>query len=83
MHFLETINRNYTGFGVSDNELRIVSARRIGKRGIAIVWHNSISHNISIFDYRNFVDFLQSIISMYAENGIVIVMGDLNKVVHS
>ena len=48
--------------------------------------------NISIFDYRNFVDFLQSIISMYAENGIVIVMGDLlllwfltltYKVVHS
>ena len=29
--------------------------------------------NISIFDYRNFVDCLQSVISMYAENGSVIV----------
>ena len=34
--------------------------------------------NISIFDYRNFVDYLQSVTSMYAENGSVIVMGDVN-----
>ena len=99
MHFLETINRNYTGFGVSDNELRIAGARRLGKGGIAIMWHNFLSRrvscldigsdricgiqfrlnrnnfvyvlqdyapcsNISIFDYRNFADFLQSIISI-------------------
>ena len=37
MHFLETINRNYTGFGVSDNELRIAGARRLGKGGIVIM----------------------------------------------
>ena len=33
---------------------------------------------MSIFDYRNFVDYSQSVISMYAENGSVIVMGDVN-----
>ena len=113
IHFLESINRNYTGFGVSDNDLRLANVRRLGKGGIAIMWHNSISNsitcldiesdricgiqlrlkrnnfvyilqiyapcsNISIFDYINFVDYLQSVISMYAENGSVIVMGDVN-----
>ena len=53
MHLSETINRNYTGFGVSDNELRIVGARRIGKGGIAIMWHNSISRRISCLDIES------------------------------
>ena len=116
IHFSESINRNYAGFGVSDNDLHLANARRLGKGGKAIMWPNSISYcitrlviehvesdricgiqlrlnrnyfvyilqiyapcsNISIFEYRNCVDFLQSLISMYAENGSVIVMGDVN-----
>ena len=34
--------------------------------------------NHSIFVYREFIDYLQTIISMYSEHGTVIVMGDLN-----
>ena len=34
--------------------------------------------NICISDFQNFVDFLQSVISMCAENGFVVVMGDIN-----
>ena len=113
--FLESINSNYTGFRVSDNDLRVANAHRIGKGGVAFMWHNSLSNyitrldiesdricglqlrldrnnfvytfqvyapcsNICISDFRNFVDFLQSVISMYAENGSVVhvVMGDMN-----
>ena len=32
----------------------------------------------SIFIYRDFIDYLQTIISMYSQHGVVIVMGDLN-----
>ena len=50
----KTINRNYTGFCVSDNELlRIVGARRLDKGGIAIMWHNSLSSHISCLDIES------------------------------
>ena len=113
MHFLGSINCDYIAFGVSDRDLRIPSSRRVGKGGVALMWHKSISsrvslldiesdricgiqyrlsknnfvyilqvyapcRNTSIYNYRDFVDFLQTIISMYSENGIVIVIGDLN-----
>ena len=34
--------------------------------------------NYSVSIYRDFVDLLQTVISMYADQGVVIVMGDLN-----
>ena len=37
-----------------------------------------LTSSFLLLEYRNFVDFLQSIISMYAVNVIVIVMGNLN-----
>lgn len=113
MRFLGSVNCDYIAFGVSDRDLRIPSSYRVGKGGVALMWHNSISgrislldiesdrvcgiqyrlsknnfvyilqvyapcSNTSIYNYRDFIDFMQTVISMYSENGILIVMGDLN-----
>ena len=50
MHFLGSINCDYIAFGVSDRDLRIPSSRRIGKGGVALMWHQSISSRISLLD---------------------------------
>jgi hypothetical protein len=46
LHFLNSINTNYTSFSVSDPDLDLPSNRRVGKGGIGIMWKKEISHLI-------------------------------------
>ena len=50
MHFLESINSEYTGFGIADNSLILNKSRNIGKGGVALLWHRSMSSFISPLD---------------------------------
>ena len=112
MHFLDSINSEYTGFGIADNSLLFNNSRNIGKGGVALLWHKSMSTCISSLDidsdricgiqltwsnvcfyiiqvyapssnhalhsFKDFIDLLHSVISLYSDNGTVIVMGDFN-----
>ena len=112
MHFLDSINSKYTGFGIADNSLLFNNSRNIGKGGVALLWHKSMSTCISSLDidsdricgiqltwsnvcfyiiqvyapssnhalhsFKDFIDLLHSVISLYSDNGTVIVMGDFN-----
>ena len=50
LHFLDSINSNYVGFGIADNDLLLNSNRRVGKGGVAILWRSSLSNYISPLD---------------------------------
>ena len=113
LHFLQSINCSYNSFGVCDNDLLMPSNRRVGKGGVAILWHKSLDHHVTPLDitsdricgiqyrlnqhlhfyilqvyapssnhpvqvYRDFIDHLHAIISMYCHYGLVILMGDFN-----
>ena len=112
LHFLDSINSKYVGFGIADNDLLLNSNRRVGKGGVAILWRSSLSNYISPLDidsdricgvkyrlnnacfyfiqvyapssnhpihiFREFIDLLQSVITMYSEMGHIVVMGDFN-----
>ena len=113
LHFLDSISSEYVGFCTTDSDLVWPSNRKVGKGGVAVLWHMSLSKNISPLDiesdricgvqytlrkdvclyfiqvyapssnhsnniYRDFIDLLQAVISMYSENGTVIIMGDFN-----
>ena len=43
MHFLDSINSEYTGFGIADNSLLFNNCRNTGKGGVALLWHKSMS----------------------------------------
>lgn len=113
LHFLEQVDSNYRSHAVSDASLQIPGRRRVGKGGVAILWHKKYDRNItplSLDDdriigikfvvnsslsiyffqmylpcsnhalcvYKEYVGRLYNIISLYSENGIVILMGDMN-----
>ena len=112
MHFIDSINSAYTGFGIADNSLLLNNNRNIGKGGVALLWRRSMSTWISPLDidsdricgiqltlgnsrfyiiqvyapssnhilqsFKDFIDLLHSVISMYSDDGTVIVMGDFN-----
>ena len=113
LHFIDSINANYTGFGVCDNDLMMPSSRKIGKGGVALLWHRALNNNVTPLDidsdricgiqyrlsknsffyifqvyapcsshsihvYREFIDDLNAVISMYCQNGLVMVLGDFN-----
>ena len=50
MHFLDSINSEYTGFGIADDSLLFNNSRNIGKGGVALLWHKSMSTCISSLD---------------------------------
>ncbi|MCG7879141.1 MAG: reverse transcriptase domain-containing protein [Candidatus Thiodiazotropha endolucinida] len=112
LHFLSSIHKDYLPYGIIDSEVR-KRGSNIGKGGVAILWHKSLSNFITPLDidsdricgiqyrlcenmyiyfiqvyapcsnypiplYRDFIDCLQTVISMFSQHGIVIVMGDLN-----
>ena len=39
VHFIESIHRDYTGFAVCDSDLMSISRRKVGKGGVALMWH--------------------------------------------
>ena len=50
LHFLQAIHSNYNCFGVSDNDLKTPSNRKVGKGGVALLWHRSLDHQVSPLD---------------------------------
>lgn len=53
LHFLETINKHYTGFAVCDIDLRSVSRRKVGKGGVALLWHKALNDFVTPLDIDN------------------------------
>ena len=113
LHFIESIHRDYTGFAVCDNDLLLISRRKVGKGGVALLWHRSLNDKVTPLDidsdricglqfrmndnlfiyilqvyapcsshsintYRDFIDLLHVTISMYSNNGLVLILGDFN-----
>ena len=113
LHCLQAIHNSSNCFGVCNNALNTPSNRRVGKGGVAILWHRSLDNQVSPLDidsdricgiqyrvspnihyyilqvyapcsnhpiqeFRDFIDYLYVIISMYWHNGVVVVMGDFN-----
>ena len=50
LHFLQAIHNSYNCFGVCDNALNTPSNRRVGKGGVAILWHRSLDNQVSPLD---------------------------------
>ena len=113
LHFLNQIDSNYHCHAVSDFSLRFAGRRRVGKGGVAILWHKKhnanivplffdddriigvkfvLNHNCSLYffqvylpcsnhpisSYRDYIDRLRNIMSLYSEKGTVVLMGDMN-----
>lgn len=112
-HFLDKIDNNYTSLAVSDSDLYIPSGRKVGKGGVAILWHTRHSNKVtplsidddrivgihyhvstlmhlyifqvylpcsnhSIQYYREYIEKLENIISLYSGKGMVVIIGDIN-----
>ena len=111
--FLNEINSNYMCHAVSDFDLMIPGHRRVGKGGVALLWHKKLnsrvtplsfdddriiglqleispSLNIYVFQvylpcsnhpvarFYEYIDKLSNLLGLYAEKGLVLIMGDLN-----
>ena len=50
LHFLDTIHRDYTGFGVCDNDLMSISRRKVGKGVAALLWHRALNDIVTPLD---------------------------------
>ena len=47
LHFLNSLHQDYNGFGCSDKSLSASSKRRVGKGGVALMWHRKFNSMIS------------------------------------
>ena len=47
LHFLNSIHHSYNGFGKSDGTLSLPSNRRVGKGGVALIWHTSLNEHVT------------------------------------
>ena len=47
LHFLNSIQHAYNGFGKSDGTLSLPSNRRVGKGGVALIWHKSLNEHVT------------------------------------
>ena len=48
LHFLNSIDSNYKNHSVCDNDLRIPCKSNVRKGGVALLWNNKYSNNISV-----------------------------------
>ena len=46
LNFLNVIDNNYISYAVSDNDLKYPGKRRVGKGGVAILWHKKHSKKV-------------------------------------
>ena len=113
LHFIDAIDNNYKCHAIADYSLDVPSHRRVGKGGVALMWHINYdryitplsvdddrivgvqfqvapqhylfifqlylpcrNHSISI--YKDYIDKLYNLWSMYSINGTVVFMGDFN-----
>ena len=50
LYFLESLDNNYKSYAVSDFDLKRPSNRKVGKGGVAILWHDkliNVSHRLT------------------------------------
>ncbi|MCG8048788.1 MAG: reverse transcriptase family protein [Candidatus Thiodiazotropha taylori] len=113
LHFLNQIDNSYNYHAVADFDLKRPSKRRVGKGGVAILWHrrfDSFMYPLSLDDdriigvklemgtglciyffqvylpcanhpievFKEYFERLQNILYLYAEHGMVVLMGDFN-----
>ena len=113
LRFLNQIDNSYISHAAADFDLKRPSSRRVGKGGVAILWHRKydrfisrlaldddrivgikyeidtssciyffqvylpcVNHSIDVF--REYIDRLQNLLSLYSEKGTVVIMGDFN-----
>ena len=111
--FLNQINSNYICHAVSDFDLKFPGRRRVGKGGVALLWHKRLDSLITplsfeddriiglqleispalyiyifqvylpcsnhpIAKFRENIDKLGNLLGLYAEKGLVLIMGDFN-----
>lgn len=111
--FLDQLNSNYKSHAVSDFELRYPGRRRVGKGGVALLWHKNHDNKITplsfeddrviglqyevnpseslyifqvylpcsnhpVNNFYEYVDKLDSLLGLYSEKGVVMIMGDIN-----
>lgn len=50
LHFLDCINSDYVSYAVSDPDLDTCSNRRVGKGGIALLWHKRMTQFVTILE---------------------------------
>lgn len=48
--FLNTINNEYTGLAICDRALNVPSGRRVGKGGVALLWHRALNNFVTPLD---------------------------------
>ncbi|MEW8191611.1 MAG: endonuclease/exonuclease/phosphatase family protein, partial [Candidatus Thiodiazotropha endolucinida] len=51
--FLDQINSNYNCHAVSDFDLRFPGRRRVGKGGVALLWHKRFDHKITRLSFED------------------------------
>ena len=53
LNFLNEIDNNYISYAVSDNDLKYPGKRRVGKGGVAILWHKkTFKKSVSVINRR-------------------------------
>lgn len=50
LHFLDSINSDYVSYAVSDPDIDTCSNRRVGKGGIALLWHKRMTQCVTILE---------------------------------
>ena len=53
LDLLDSISTEYITHGVSDSDLLIPSSRKVGKGGVALLWHRRLENCISILDVND------------------------------
>ena len=119
LHILNSLDTKYKSHSVSDLSLQIDSKRKVGKGGVAILWHSKLDSMVSpievtdnriigiellldssnyyfifqvylpcknypVSKYKDYIEKIENIVSIYSSRGTIIIMGDMNsKVYHS
>ena len=51
--FLDHINSSYKSHAVSDFDLKLPGCRRVGKGGVALLWHKRVDHKITPLSFED------------------------------
>ena len=74
----KSLNNNITTLDIDSDRLCGIQYRICPNRYIYFIQVYAPCSSCSVSIYRDFVNLLQTVISMYADQGVVIVMGDMN-----
>ena len=74
----KSLNNNITTLDIDSDRMCGIQYRICSNRYIYFIQVYAPCSNYPVRIYRDFVDLLQTVISIYTDHGIVIVMGDMN-----